>query len=152
MVNGLSDKMKKSELQQIIREEISKSLNEINAAKLEMFDRMDGLANIQDMKMFNTKLKALVNDWYDEGFEIKDIKVHRLSTTFRNVGQGELSSPWNLDISCPVLITKCMAANHDRLSPVWNKTWNVADDDWFAEDNAAENVTDSSVGRLPHLL
>ena len=76
MVNGLSDNMKKSELQQIIREEISKSLNEINATKREMFDRMDGLANIQDMKMFNTKLKSLVNNWYDEGFEIDEIKEY----------------------------------------------------------------------------
>ncbi len=75
-LKGKTYTMKKSELQQIIREEISKSLNEINATKREMFDRMDGLANIQDMKMFNTKLKALVNDWYDEGFEIKEIKEY----------------------------------------------------------------------------
>ena len=59
-----------------LKEGISKSLNEINAAQREMFDRMDGLANIQDMKMFNTKLKSLVNDWYDEGFEIKEIKEY----------------------------------------------------------------------------
>ena len=78
MVNGLSDKMKKSELQQIIREEISKVLREAQypTSKREMFERMDGLANVQDMKMFNTKLKALVNDWYDEGFEIKEIKEY----------------------------------------------------------------------------
>ena len=35
---------------------------------------------------------------------------------------------------------------------MWNKTWNVADDDWFAEDHATKDVADSSVGRLPHLL
>ena len=78
MVNGLSDNMKQSELQQIIREEISKVLREAQypTSKREMFERMDGLANVQDMKMFNTKLKALVNDWYDEGFEIDEIKEY----------------------------------------------------------------------------
>lgn len=70
--------MKLTELKQIIKEEITKALSEAQypASKREMFDRMDGLANVQDMKMFNTKLKALVNDWYDEGFEIDEIKEY----------------------------------------------------------------------------
>jgi len=70
--------MKISELKAIIREEISKVLREAQypTSKREMFERMDGLANVQDMKMFNTKLKSLVNDWYDEGFEIDEIKEY----------------------------------------------------------------------------
>ena len=77
-LKGKTCTMKQSELQQIIREEISKVLREAQypTSKREMFERMDGLANVQDMKMFNTKLKALVNDWYDEGFEIKEIKEY----------------------------------------------------------------------------
>jgi hypothetical protein len=44
--------------------------------KYEMFDRMDGLANIQDLNVFNTKLRLLVSDWYNEGFEMDDIKEY----------------------------------------------------------------------------
>ena len=44
--------------------------------KYEMFDRMDGLANLQDLNVFNTKLRLLVSDWYNEGFEMDDIKEY----------------------------------------------------------------------------
>ena len=44
--------------------------------KYEMFDRMDGLANIQDLKVLNAKLRLLVSDWYNEGFEKDEIKEY----------------------------------------------------------------------------
>ena len=44
--------------------------------KYEMFDRMDGLANIQDLKVLNAKLRLLVSDWMQEGFEKDDIKEY----------------------------------------------------------------------------
>ena len=45
-----------------------------------------------------------------------------------------------------------MAANHDWLGPMWNQAWHIADDDWLAEDNSTQDITNSSVRRLPHLL
>ena len=35
---------------------------------------------------------------------------------------------------------------------MWNQTRNIADDDWLAEDNSAQDIADCSVRRLPHLL
>lgn len=44
--------------------------------KYEMFDRMDGLANIQDMRVLNAKLRMLASDWMQDGFDKEDIKEY----------------------------------------------------------------------------
>lgn len=56
------------------------------------------------------------------------------------------------EVSRAILVAESMTANDDWLRPAWNQTRNVLADDWFAEDNATENVTDGAVWRLPHLL
>ena len=45
-----------------------------------------------------------------------------------------------------------MSANGDGLCPTGNKPGNVLADDWLTEDSAAQNVSDGSVGALPHLF
>lgn len=45
-----------------------------------------------------------------------------------------------------------MSADGDGLRPAWNKPGNVLADDWLAEDGAAQDIPDGSVGALPHLL
>jgi len=39
----------------------------------EYIDRMEGLANIQDLADFKAKLKSLASDWMKEGFEKEDV-------------------------------------------------------------------------------
>ena len=63
--------MKKSELRQLIREEISKVANE--SIGFSTIDRMSGLANINDLKILETKLRILTTDWLNEGFEKDDV-------------------------------------------------------------------------------
>ena len=46
----------------------------------------------------------------------------------------------------------CVTTDDDGLCPTWNKLWNVAADDWLTEHNAAKDVADCAVWRLPHLL
>ena len=45
-----------------------------------------------------------------------------------------------------------MAADDDRVRPSRDQPRHVRHDDRLAEDDAAEDVADRSVGRLPHLL
>jgi len=45
-----------------------------------------------------------------------------------------------------------VAANNDRLGPAGNATRNVLNDNGLAEDDTTADVTDGTVGRLPHLL
>jgi hypothetical protein len=61
--------MKKSELRQIIREELS-NISEISFSSI---DRMEGLANINDLADFKVKLRILTTDWIEEGFEKEDV-------------------------------------------------------------------------------
>ena len=42
----------------------------------EGFDRIEGLANIQDLATLKAKLRILSTDWMQEGFEKEDIKVY----------------------------------------------------------------------------
>jgi hypothetical protein len=42
----------------------------------EGFDRIEGLANIQDLATLKAKLRILSTDWMQEGFEKEDIKIY----------------------------------------------------------------------------
>ena len=50
------------------------------------------------------------------------------------------------------MIAKGVTANADWLLPAGYKKWDILADDWLTENNAAENVTDSSVWGFPHRL
>ena len=45
-----------------------------------------------------------------------------------------------------------MTSNHNWLRPTRNKFWNVLANDWLTENDTIQNVANSAVGRLPHLL
>jgi hypothetical protein len=51
-----------------------------------------------------------------------------------------------------VLVSISVSANNDGRSPAWDKTRDVADNDWLAEHSAIKNVSDSAIGGLPHLF
>lgn len=55
---------------QVSKEEVP-SMNE--ALSPEYIDRMEGLANIQDLAVLKAKLRMLSSDWMQEGFEKEDI-------------------------------------------------------------------------------
>lgn len=42
----------------------------------EEFDRLEGLANIQDLATLKAKLRILSTDWMQDGFEKEDIKMY----------------------------------------------------------------------------
>jgi hypothetical protein len=45
-----------------------------------------------------------------------------------------------------------VSSNNDWLSPSWHTSWNVFDDDGLTEDDTTNDVANSAVGGLPHLL
>ena len=57
-----------------------------------------------------------------------------------------------LDVGGAVLVAIGVAADDDRLGPARNQARHVLADDRLAEDDAAEDVADGAVRRLPHLL
>lgn len=73
--------MKKSELQQIIREEVMDVLNAKNAKNKKqrlsentaLFDRMEGVNRFKTMDSLRRNIKELVEVWEEEGFEKDDI-------------------------------------------------------------------------------
>jgi len=61
--------MKKSELRQIIREELS------NISEIAPYykDRMEGLAPMRELKVLKDMLRILTTEWTREGFEKEDV-------------------------------------------------------------------------------
>lgn len=55
---------------QVSKEEVP-SMNEVLSP--EYIDRMEGLANMQDLAVLKAKLRMLSSDWMQEGFEKEDI-------------------------------------------------------------------------------
>lgn len=51
-----------------------------------------------------------------------------------------------------ILVTVCVSADDDGRSPTWDETRDIADDDWLTEDSTIQNVSNRTVGGLPHLL
>ena len=61
--------MKRSELRQIIREELS-NISEMNESTIE---RMEGLAPMRELKLLKDYLRIVATEWYSEGFEDEDV-------------------------------------------------------------------------------
>lgn len=51
-----------------------------------------------------------------------------------------------------VLVTESMTANDDRVGPARHQTWDILAQDRLTENGSAENVTNGSIRRKPHLL
>ncbi len=81
-----------------------------------------------------------------------DLKLLWLAAVSWLKGHGDLAWTWHLEVGGLVLVTVRVTADDDRLVPAWNEAWDVRDNDWLAEDNAAEDVADGAVRRNPHLL
>ena len=45
-----------------------------------------------------------------------------------------------------------MTTNANWLLPRWHQEWNILTNNWLAEDNTAENITNSAIWRAPHFL
>ena len=69
-------------------------------------------------------------------------------------GENKLTFTWSSDniILASILITVGVSTNNDGLSPSWNKSGNVGDNDWLSEDCTIKDVSNGSVWRFPHLL
>ena len=98
-------------------------------------------------------LVSVVHAKHDTGtLEVVDLEFSGLRAILRSESRGELT--WNLgaEVSGSVLIAKSVSANDNWSLPAWNESGNVVDDDGCSEDSTADDVSDGSVGRLPHLL
>ena len=56
------------------------------------------------------------------------------------------------EISGFILVSEGVSANDDGLLPSWDQLRDIFDHDGFSEDSAVEDISDGSVGALPHLL
>ena len=65
---------------------------------------------------------------------------------------GQLALAGEAEIGGAVLVAESVTADDDGLGPAGHQPRHVPADDRLAEDDAAEDVADGAVRRLPHLL
>ena len=94
--------------------------------------------------------------------ELEDLISLLLCTTVRRKHHLELT--WLSDlfiyiylyvyhkISGLVLITECVSTDNDGFGPPWYQPGDILDQDWLPEDSTIQDVTNCSVGGLPHLF
>jgi hypothetical protein len=63
--------MKKSELKELIREEIQKTISE--AYEIETFERMEDIANSEALNQLKEAINELYGVWMEEGFDKEDV-------------------------------------------------------------------------------
>ena len=96
---------------------------------------------------------SVVHAEHDTGtLEVEDLEVSGLRAILR--GESHIELTWNLgaEVSGSVLIAKSVSTNDNWSLPAWNEFRDVANDDGCSEDSTADNVSDGSVRRLPHLF
>lgn len=55
-------------------ESFNENLNEYDSS--ELIDRMEGLGNWDDLRVLETKLRALTTEWLNEGFDKEEVKIY----------------------------------------------------------------------------
>ena len=75
-----------------------------------------------------------------------------LRAVSRSVDHLDLAGLGGDSILGTVLITIGVSSDNDGLGPARNESRDVLNDDRFTENGTIENVSNSSIGRLPHLL
>mmetsp|Transcript_3147 Transcript_3147/g.5384 ORF Transcript_3147/g.5384 Transcript_3147/m.5384 type:complete len:396 (+) Transcript_3147:1475-2662(+) len=84
--------------------------------------------------------------------EVVHLIRHRGTAAAGSVGHLHLAWSGHHKVSCTILITKSMPANHDRISPTRHQARNVGDHNGLSEHGAVEDVTDGAIWGLPHLF
>src|SRR3546814_8942333 len=74
----------------------------------------------------------------------------RADLTFED--QAQLAGAGDAEIGRLILVAECVTADDDRVGPAGDEARDVLHHDRFAEHDAAQNVADRAVRRLPHLL
>ena len=101
---------------------------------------------------FNT-LISVVHSHTNSSLSCELMDFHLFLTSVVSL-EGDLkgSRLVNNKVSGSVLISMGVSANNDWLFPARDESGDVADDNGFSEDGAIEDVSDGSIGTLPHFL
>jgi hypothetical protein len=77
---------------------------------------------------FALEIIYIIRDWF--------------ATTFGREHELELPRARCQEVRRTILIAECVAAYDDGVDPSWDGSRNTLEDDWLAEDGAAEDVAD----------
>ena len=84
--------------------------------------------------------------------ELHHLVVLDFSPLARSESHRQRSSTGDQEICRSILVTMGVATDDDRLGPAGNQARYIFTDDGFAENGAADDVSNGSVGRTPHLF
>jgi len=121
------------------------------AGQLQWEVSVEGIAETGASKSFHGFV-SVEHTHVDTSVEIGNVLNGRCATIFR--GESDINGTRLGDniVLAAVLITESVSSDNNWLSPAWNATGDVGDNNRFSEDSAIEDVSDGTVGASPHLL
>jgi hypothetical protein len=84
----------------------------------------------------------IVHGHGDAGARVGKDLVFQCARILAHEADGQFARTRDLEVGGAVLVAIGVAPDDDRLGPAGNQPRHVAANDWFAEDNAAQNVAD----------
>ena len=138
-------------LEGVDKESIVLLEDSVLGGKLQREVSVKGVAEASAGESLN-RLVCVEHAHVDTSLEVGDVLHDGLTSVLG--GERDIDGTGLRDdvVLASVLVTESMSSNDDGLGPAWNAFWNVRDDNGLSEHGTVEDVSDSTVGTLPHLL
>ena len=126
--------------------------NGILGCHVERIIPLQGKLETAMSETFNT-LVSVVHTQANTTLSVEVIHFHLLLAPVIAF-EGDLEFAWLIhDKICGlVLVTECMSSDDNRFFPARYQPRNILDDDGLPKDSSVQDVSDGTVGALPHLL
>ena len=84
--------------------------------------------------------------------EVKHFPLDGLTAVFWLKFYRQFAGTGDPEVRGPILVTKSMTPDHNRMGPARHQPRHVGTEDRFPENRPAQNVPDGAIGRAPHLF
>mmetsp|Transcript_7745 Transcript_7745/g.15573 ORF Transcript_7745/g.15573 Transcript_7745/m.15573 type:complete len:234 (+) Transcript_7745:387-1088(+) len=113
---------------------------------------LTGILEARVRKPFDGGLRIVHTQCHAWTFEIVDFHHLGRSPVCRCKGHFQLAWARSHKVCGPVLISKRMATDHDRLLPPTHQTRNIINHNRLAKHGPIQDIPNGSIGTPPHLL
>jgi len=102
-------------------------------------------------KLFNAIISVIHSQ--TNSFTLKFIHLHALFFSTLPFEHNLKSARFiDYEISCLILISKCVPSNYDRLFPTGNESRNITNKNGLSKNSAVEYISDGTIWTLPHFF
>ena len=98
------------------------------------------------------RLVSVEHAHVDASVDVSNVLRDGIGTTLGSESDVDAAGLGHNVVLAAVLVTESVSTNNNGLNPAWDATRNVGDNNGLAEHSAVKDVSNGTVGALPHLL